>query len=41
MELQMILCRHAVGSTKENILLKDSEAAFKSLARILLLSQAN
>jgi len=33
MELQMILCHRAVGSMKQNILLKDSEAAFKSLAR--------
>ena len=37
MELQMILCHRVVGSMKQNILLKDSEAAFKSLARILLL----
>ena len=37
MELQMILCHHAVGSMKQNILHKDSEAAFKSLARTLLL----
>ena len=36
MELQMILCHRAVGSMKQNILHKDSEAAFKSLARILL-----
>ena len=36
MELQMILCHRAVGSMKQNILLKDSEAAFKSLTRILL-----
>ena len=36
MELQMILCHHAVGSTKQNILRKDSEAAFKSLASKLL-----
>ena len=35
MELQMILCHLAVGSTKENILRKDSEAAFQALARIL------
>ena len=35
MELQMILCHHAVGSMKQNILRKDSEIAFKSLARIL------
>jgi len=38
MELQMILCHRVVGSMKQNILSKDSEAAFKSLARILLLS---
>ena len=31
MELQMILCHRAVGSTKQNFLLKDSEVAFKSL----------
>jgi len=36
MELQMILCHRVVGSTKQNMLRKDSEAAFKSLARILL-----
>jgi len=36
MELQMVLCHRAVGSMKQNILRKDSEAAFKSLARILL-----
>jgi len=35
MELQMILCHRAVGSMKQNILPKDSEAAFKDLARIL------
>jgi len=35
MELQMILCHRAVGSMKQNVL-KDSEAAFHSLARILL-----
>ena len=35
MELQMILCRRAVGSMKQNTLRKDSEAAFKSLAKIL------
>ena len=35
MELQMILCYRAVGSRNQNILHKDSEAAFKSLARIL------
>ena len=38
MELQMILCHHAVGSMKQNILRKDSEAAFKALAGILLQS---
>ena len=37
-ELQMILCRGVVGSTKQTILHRDSEAAFKSLARILLQS---
>jgi len=36
MELQMVLCRRAVGSTKQNILRKDSEAAFKSLATVFL-----
>ena len=36
MELQMILCHRTVGSMKQNILRKDSEAAFKSLSRILL-----
>ena len=35
-ELQMILCHRAVGSAKENVLSKDSEVAFKVLARILL-----
>jgi len=38
MELQMVLCHVAVGSAKDSILSKDSEAAFKSLARVLLLS---
>ena len=37
MELQMLICHRAVGSTKQNILRKDSEVAFKSLARVLLL----
>jgi len=37
MELQMILCHRVLGSKRQNILRKDSEAAFKSLARILLL----
>jgi len=36
MELQMILCHRVVGSMKQNILHKDSEAAFKQLARLLL-----
>ena len=36
-ELQMVLCRRAVGSMKQNILHWDSEAAFKSLAKILAL----
>ena len=40
MELQMILCHRAVGSAKDSILSKDSEEAFKSLARILVLSQS-
>ena len=37
MELQMVLCHRVVGSVK-HILLKDSEAAFKSLASVLLIS---
>ena len=37
MELQMIICHRAVGSAKDNILSKDSEVAFKSLVRALLL----
>jgi len=36
MELQMILCHRAVGSMRQNVLRKNSETAFKSLARILL-----
>jgi len=36
MELQMVLCHYVIGSTRQNILSKDSEAAFKSLAGILL-----
>ena len=36
MELQMILCHRVVGSAKQNVLQKDSEASFKSLAKILL-----
>jgi len=38
MELQMILCHCAVGSKQQNILRKDSEAAFRSLASKLLLT---
>ena len=34
MELQMILCHRAAGTTKDSILSKDSEAAFKSLAKM-------
>jgi len=41
MELQMILCHRAVGSTKQNILHQDSEAAFKDLAQTLLLSYSH
>ena len=40
MELQIILCRRAVGSMKQNIFHKDSEAAFKSLARISIVVTA-
>jgi len=36
MELQLILCHRIVGSQKQNILHKDSEVAFKGLARNLL-----
>jgi hypothetical protein len=39
MELQMTLCNTVVGSTKQNLLGKDSEPAFKSLARTLLFPQ--
>jgi len=39
MELQMVLCRRAVGSMKQNILHKDSEIAFKSLAKNILHSR--
>jgi hypothetical protein len=35
MELQMVLCYHVFGSTKGNIKSKDSEVAFKSLAKTL------
>lgn len=37
MELQMILARRVVGSMKDNVLSKDSEPAFRELARVLLL----
>ena len=37
MELQMILCHRVVESAKDSVLSKDSEAAFKVLARILIL----
>ena len=36
MEMQMMLCRRVAGSVKDSILSKDSEAAFKSLAGVLL-----
>jgi hypothetical protein len=39
MDVQMIICHRVVRSMKQNILRKDSESAFKSLARRLLLSQ--
>ena len=35
MELQMVLCRRVFGSAKDSVLSKDSEVAFKSLAKIL------
>jgi len=38
MELQMMLCHRVFGSMKQNIRSNDSEAAFKSLAQILILS---
>ena len=38
LELQMVLCHRVVGSAKEIIQGKDSEAAFKSLAKRLLWS---
>ena len=40
MELQMLLCHYVSGTGKQNIMLNDSEAAFCSLARILVLSQS-
>ena len=36
MELQMILCHRVFGSLKQNILSRDSEGAFKSLAQTFL-----
>jgi len=39
MELQMILCRRAVGSMKQNILLEHSSPAFKFLAQLLIISK--
>jgi len=36
LELQMIMCHRVVQSAEDNILLKDSETAFKALARTLL-----
>jgi len=38
LELQMVLCFRQVGSAEENIPGKDSEVAFKSLARRLMCS---
>ena len=38
MELQMIVCHQVYDSAKESVLSKDSEAAFKSLAKTLLAS---
>jgi len=38
LELQMMLCYRVVGSAKENIQGRDSEAAFKSLAERLMWS---
>ena len=38
LELQMLLCRRVVGSSKEIISGKESEVAFKELARDLLWS---
>jgi len=35
MELQMVLCRRVFRSAKDSVLSKDSEVAFKSLAKIL------
>ena len=36
MEVQMIVCHRVVGSAKDSILSRDSEAAFKALAVVLL-----
>jgi len=38
MELQMLLCHRVVCSMKQTILYKDSEAAFRSLAKSLLVA---
>ena len=38
MELQMMLCHRAVGSMKQNIPQKDSELAFRSLAKTLVVA---
>jgi len=35
MELQMLLCHRVVGSTKQNILSRDSEHSFRLLAKVL------
>ena len=40
MELQMILCHRAIGSMKQNIPRKNSEAAFRSLDTLLLSSSS-
>ena len=37
MEIQMLLCHRVVGSTKQNVLSKDSEPAFKALAKNIIL----
>ena len=39
MELQMILCHRILDSNRNTIVVVDSEASFKNLAKILLLSQ--
>jgi len=40
MELQMVLSHRVVGSMKQNILMKDSEAAFKALAMRLIITKS-